>query len=637
MRPKPPGHNRPDSSRVSVDLAAVLRELFELLGADSSSETPYGQPGEYGSPSWGCDSSFGSAVKYLQQEIMSKFDDGDKSSDEQKTSKALERFDEAEALCATTNRRFAKYFLGHRPLEEDVSRTICRAREKIWRLLGEDVPYDEVAQGFSFTNGGSVKLPRANGSSVHKYSSALETTELNLLALQPALQAIPLWEASNAEGPGIDVLPGNKLLCVPKNYKVHRVIAGEPSGNMYLQKGIHAVLRKRLKSVGIDLSNQTTNQDWALFGSVTGAVATVDMSMASDTVSYTVVEWFVPESWFRLMHMCRSPVGQFSSGKKVLYRKFSSMGNADTFEIETLLFWALARASCEIVGADGRFVGVYGDDVIIPTRACELFLRVLAECGFKPNEKKTFVSGHFRESCGKHYLNGEDVTPFYIRKPVKSLPDLFLLVNNLERWRRRVKKLRDFPVELHEPLKAFVQKLRDFAPRDWRRPRIPDGKGDGAFIGTFDECLPSKPHGKRRHFGGWQVEVLIEKHDNAIGIIYDTNGKPRPLTLTPKGKRRVGDYCKSVDGVTLVGFLLSKLEEAEKVDRAWYEITQRDISLKNVAMTFLRNDPESGGRGVALPSTKRWEVATVLIPELGLGKTKHERWERQTIVVPQMD
>ena len=620
MYPKPPGRNRPASSRVSVDLTVVLGELFELLGVGLESKVPIGQPGEYSSPSWGTGDSFGEAVRYLGQEIMSKFDDGDKATAADKERKALERFVEAEALCATTNQRFAKYFLGFRPLDEDVSRTICRARDKIWRLLGEDVPYAEVAQGFSFTHGGSVKLSRANGSSVHKYSSALETTESNKLFLEPALQAVPAWHASMHEGPGIDVVPGNKLIYVPKNYKVHRTIAGEPSGNMYIQKGIHAVMRKRLKSVGIDLGTQNTNQDWAQFGSKTGCVATVDMSMASDTVSNTVVEWFWPENWYQALNSVRSPVGQFLTGEKVLYRKFSSMGNATTFEIETLLFWALACASCDVSGADWHFVGVYGDDVTIPTRAVPLFLRVLAECGFKPNEKKTFVSGRFRESCGKHYFRGEDVSPFYIRRPIKTLPDLFLMVNNLERWRRRVSELSDFPSDLQAPLKEFVAKLRGLAPSEWIKPRIPDGKGDGAFIGTFDECTPTRTRGKRLWFTGWQVEVLSAKQDTACGIVFDTNGKARPVSRNSKGKRVVGSPNKSVHGITLRGFLLSRLERAEGRCHGWYENTQYLKDMRQVALAFKFYEPESAGRGVVLHRAEPlYEVTTMVIPQWNDG------------------
>jgi hypothetical protein len=517
---------------------------------------------------------------------MSKFDDGDPSSDERKTRKALEKFFEAEAHCARTNHRFAKYFLGHRPDDPGVARVICNAREKIWRLF-ENVPINDLVRDSTFTNGGSVKLPRACGSSVHKYSSALETTVTNQHALSQICTAIPLWEASLAQGPGINVVPGNKLTCVPKNYKVHRVIAGEPSGNMYIQKGIHAFLRRKLREVGIDLSNQVTNQDWARFGSVTGAVATIDMSMASDTVSKTVVEWFVPEDLLLALETVRSPVGQFADGTKVLYRKFSSMGNATTFEVETLLFWALATAACDVSGADRHFVGVYGDDVIIPTRAVPLFLSSLEECGFIPNKSKTFVSGPFRESCGKHYLNGEDVSPFYIRHAVRTLPDLFKVVNNLERWRRRVVEIHDCPSWVDGALRRVINDLRDFAPASWRRPRIPDGKGDGAFIGTFDECLPNRPFGKRKWFEGWQVEVLTERRNIALGVVFDTNGLPRPLLRNSAGRYEVGPVEKSMHNVTLEGYLLSKLEKAERRNALWYQVIRRSTP-RVAAMLFQR-------------------------------------------------
>lgn len=614
MRPKPPCRNRHASSDISVALDVVLKELFELLEFDrSASSRKYGEPGEYDGASRRRGSTFARSVEYLAQEVMSKYDDADPASEALKTAGALAKFREAEALCVSTNCRFEKYFYGHRPENPDVARVILRARDKIWRLLGT-LDLNEIARDFTFTNGGSVKLSRRSGSSVHKYSSALEVTESSELAITSALQTIPAWGRLLADGPGISIVPGNKLTCVPKNYKVHRMIAGEPTGSMYIQKGIHACLRSRLRSVGIDLSNQKTNQDWAHFGSATGCVATVDMSMASDTVAKTVVEWFVPEDWFNLMNLVRSPVGQFASGEKVLYRKFSSMGNAFTFELETLLFWALATATCDVVGSDHRFVGVYGDDVIIPVRACDLFLLVLEECGFKPNAKKTCVQGRFRESCGKHYFRGEDVSPFYIKKPVKGLPELFLLVNNLERWRRRVSELSDFPVGLHEPLREFVKGLRSIAPSNWRRPRIPDGYGDGAFIGTFDECLPSRPFGKRRQFEGWQVEVLTEKRDTAFGIVYDTNGRPRPMVRSQKGVK-VGQYDPSFDNVSLHGYLLSKLEKAEKKGPSWWIRQDRLQTLREFAIAVKDLDLSGEVGGLVLQESARWEITTMVVPQ----------------------
>jgi hypothetical protein len=50
------------------------------------------------------------------------------------------------------------------------------------------------------------------------------------------------------------------------------------------------------------------------------------------------------------------------------------------------------------------------------------------------NEKKSFASGPFRESCGGHYYNGYSVKPFYIRKPLNSLSRIIWLLNALRAW-----------------------------------------------------------------------------------------------------------------------------------------------------------------------------------------------------------
>jgi len=302
-------------------------------------------------------------------------------------------------------------------------------------------------------------------------------------------------------------VPGNKVCTVPKNYKTDRTIAIEPDLNIFVQKGIGAMIRKRLRRAGIDLNSQKENQDMALLGSIFDNLATVDMSMASDTVSFELVADLLPEPWFSALEQCRSPQGVLPSGVWITYQKFSSMGNGYTFELESLIFYALAYAVVEVLELKDRRIAVFGDDVIISNEAIPLFRQVLAYCGFKFNEKKSFVEGPFRESCGKHYFSGFDVTPFYVRRPVRKLTDLFLLHNNLYRWcaRNRWNTLWD-----REAMFNLLERLRGYAPVNWRRPRIPDGYGDGAFIGTFDQCLPRAPKGKRSTWEGFEVEILQE-------------------------------------------------------------------------------------------------------------------------------
>lgn len=559
MVKRPPGRNRLYNSGVSVNLGTLLLRLSEITGWSGDLESlSEARPGEFAGtgPS---DTPDRFAINYLFREIMSKFDDESQDSDKAKTDRAMEKFFHAETMCAETNQRVALWRRGFRP-NQDVWRSIEIAQRKIESLLG---PFDwnEAHEGFTFTNGGSFKLPRVRGAPVHKFSKP-ETTVGNTPAVHAIFRSVPRLATGlfDEAAPDIEIVPGNRVICVPKNYKTHRTIAAEPSMNMYVQKGIGSMLKRRLRRVGIDLSRQDTNQDWALLGSVTGIVSTIDLSMASDTVSRGIVELLLPPDWLAAMETCRCPKGILPSGE-VLYRKFSSMGNAFTFELETLIFWALTRGVCEVVGADGRFVGVYGDDIVCPGRASPLLLEVLKECGFTPNEDKTFVDGPFRESCGKHYFSGFDVSPFYIRSQPKRLSDLFLLVNNLERWRRQMIPLLSEDMDFH--LRAFVSELRGLAPRCWRRPRIPDGLGDGAFIGTFDQCLPSRPARKdRRYLGweGWLVKVLCEVPETwdffHSGWRVD---KAEPHSSQKKGKKK-----RRAPTPTLTGRLLASLQGLER-------------------------------------------------------------------------
>ena len=69
-----------------------------------------------------------------------------------------------------------------------------------------------------------------------------------------------------------------------------------------------------------------------------------------------------------------------------------------------------------------------------PSSVAGLLVKVLQYRGFKVNSKKSYWTGRFRESCGKHWYAGLDVSPFYIRQRIKVLPDLILRLNQLRGW-----------------------------------------------------------------------------------------------------------------------------------------------------------------------------------------------------------
>jgi hypothetical protein len=109
------------------------------------------------------------------------------------------------------------------------------------------------------------------------------------------------------------------------------------------------------------------------------------------------------------------------------------MGNGFTFELESLLFFTLAKATAYFTGTPGT-ISVYGDDIIVPSGMYHDLVYVLSVVGFSVNTEKSFSQGTFRESCGGHYDSGRCVTPFYIREPVNRLQHIIVLANAIRKW-----------------------------------------------------------------------------------------------------------------------------------------------------------------------------------------------------------
>ena len=478
--------------------ARFLELLSPLLGISPSGELGRETPLDFSS----LEAARGTV---LLRELFSKYDDGKPS--EEKSTTTWNRFHEAEGQCQKTNLSFYDTAHGD-PF------WIC-VRRRLWDALGK-FDWDECAKFFAFGPGATTRLTRGESFAAYKYSGIPESTSGNAVLATCAIKQVPLWNQSvqlNAEALGIvglvSIVPGNSIIAVPKNYKTDRTIAKEPCMNIYVQKGIGRAIRHRLNRVGVDLNDQTRNQRAALQGSITGELATVDLTMASDTLSYEVVSWLLPNDWWFALEQCRSPVGVLPSGEIVNYQKFSSMGNGYTFELESLIFWAICQQVCRSnINETDLSVCVYGDDLIIPSGHYDSLVERLAQAGFTPNLKKSFASGPYRESCGKHYFLGSDITPFYVRKPVQELDRLFLVHNNVSRWGHRT------DVEVL----PLLEQLRRLAPAKWRQPRLPDGYGDGAFIGAVDELrLDSHPHG----WECWQVKALTRSSVELEGDLPD--------------------------------------------------------------------------------------------------------------------
>lgn len=459
---------------------------------------------------------------YLFCELLSKWQHFDLGVDKSKV--ALEKFLSSEQKCYETNLRVRSFnrtvfkmtdrlpqvIQSAKGKIEDVlhsSCPICFGRDKNCHLIGS-FNWNDMWPYMGFGPGASCDVNRAHGDAFYKFGLRRPSTTGENLGLAAAcVKLTPGWETillENSELDSIDgscfsIINGNKVTTVPKNAKTDRVIAIEPTMNMFVQKGIGGYLRRVLKRRGVNLDSQKRNQELAQAGSKFGQLATLDLSAASDTIAMGLVELLFPPDWVTAIKACRSPVGTLPDGTVVRYQKVSSMGNGFTFELESMIFWALCSAVLSTLNESESQLAVYGDDLIVPVSSVGLLSEVLDWCGFTLNQKKSFSSGPFRESCGKHFFLGRDVTPLYIKDHVENLDRKIWLANSI---RELAHRLCGFDYGCDSRLLGVYSRLRDSLPRRYQKPSIPRGYGDGALQGDFDEATPSKAK-----FGleGWSV------------------------------------------------------------------------------------------------------------------------------------
>lgn len=421
--------------------------------------------------------------------------------------RAVEKWFLAESQCLAANRRFSVF-----PIElsenfsSDEALLISRVRRKISRILGRLPNLREL--GYRLGPGASVGVSRKT-SARFKFG-AIPTCSANAaIHLRWLQQEHPHWDLSNAQ------IATGRLQFVPKDATKFRSIVVEPTVNTYLQLGLGTLIRSRLAKAGCNLRSQETNRDLCRFGSLTGLIGTIDLSNASDTIARAVVEELLPADWYTLLDSMRTRSVVYHE-KLVAQQKFSSMGNGFTFELESLIFFAIAKVVCN----DSDFVSVYGDDIIVPTRYYEDSVRALELFGFSVNLSKSFSEGPFRESCGKDFLSGVDVRPVYLKDHL-SILELYRLHNF---FRRRH----------DDDIASFV--LR-FIPGRFRNYG-PDGEGDGHLIGDWHaHCRkPKNPGWQGSYYRTWIATPRTDRTDqpgDLCAALYGQHRKPPNNLLDP--------------------------------------------------------------------------------------------------------
>nr|UJQ84874.1 MAG: putative replicase protein [Leviviridae sp.] len=237
--------------------------------------------------------------------------------------------------------------------------------------------------------------------------------------------------------------PAARLIAVPKSLKGPRLIAAEPTAHQWCQQIVRDCLMQRvdqtLLGAFVAFRRQDLSQEMVRRASIDGSLATADLSAASDRLSCYVVE--------RVFRSSPSLVAAFKAVRTrwmrqsldkhlppaLRLRKFSTMGSALTFPVQSIVFAAVAigcalhkqglRPTIRNIRKLRGSVRVFGDDIIVPADCLDLLGNTLTALGLKVNVDKTFGTGRFRESCGEDAYLGHSVATVNINEfPRKSAP-----------------------------------------------------------------------------------------------------------------------------------------------------------------------------------------------------------------------
>lgn len=310
-------------------------------------------------------------------------------------------------------------------------RDFLRRLDKVSKILVSGIPiFDSMSEdtpdtGFFKHGPGAVSNLRSGG---YKYSFPNWSDSLERL--------FPFDWCAGGDLLAVPILndePKSKLLQVPKTAKTPRLIASEPLEHQWCQQKIKTFLdfhfRKSVIGRFFDPCNQALSQRLVALAARDRSLSTIDLSSASDRVSCVHIERLFnrhPSLLEAMMHVRTQKIVDTLTGRGTTsIRKFSTMGSALTFPIQSLFFLTVALASAgaydrrTILDLEGK-VRVFGDDIIVPLAAHEDTVRRLNNLGLKVNKKKSFFKGSFRESCGADCWGDYDITPV---KPKVGIPD----------------------------------------------------------------------------------------------------------------------------------------------------------------------------------------------------------------------
>lgn len=214
-----------------------------------------------------------------------------------------------------------------------------------------------------------------------------------------------------------------RIVGVPKTYKSARIVAPEELQRQMKARRAFSII-ERILPPSLNLHDQSRNQEYARLGSINGSLATLDLSRASDCVTPSLIKSVFPPQVSRVLDQLTAKWYTLdkrsnTSPKFTRLQQFSTMGNALTFVVETVVFWAICRAACTLAATLTKspigVVSVYGDDCIVPSQWAATCVEWLEALGFIVNESKSFIDKgtSYRESCGTEWYKGINVSSLF--------------------------------------------------------------------------------------------------------------------------------------------------------------------------------------------------------------------------------
>ena len=447
--------------------------------------------------------------------------------------------------------------------------------------LGLSFPYDEygtlvdpsnvrsATKGSSYHQG-TLEVPEPLGSFVRgeESSASMVLVVPEFLELRQSSSGV-FHPKDDSDAEGSDPLdrtsaiaatpslhePPSRLLAVPKTAKGPRLIASEPTAHQWCQQLVKRFLEERLIGLFdtnfISFRNQGLSQALVSKASLDRSLATVDLSSASDRLTCWLVEraFRGNQSLLKALHATRTRwtvdcVDKHSPPNYFVSKKFASQGTAVTFPVQSIIFLIIALTACgfsakhpedffcnnkvrNLIGRFSRKVRVFGDDIIIPEHGYESLCRLLHLLGLKVNLDKSYVKGHFRESCGMDCFKGVDVTPVKTKCIVATGP-------------QSRQSLIDYANNLHKAGLWHAAKAVESMLPEWVLKNLPvvgigcGGAGRISFTGTSREHLRKRYNDKLHRYEYRQyVQIARSKRiptNTLAGVLQYFAEAPLPTT-----------------------------------------------------------------------------------------------------------